>query len=74
MLYTIDFEEKKYQKDYDIMCKFVPNLAKAVPFKTFVINYERVNTRAYNIVYTDNETRQVLIPFLDMALVNAEGN
>lgn len=34
---------------------------------------ERVNGRAYNVVYTDGETRQVLIPMVDMAIINSQG-
>lgn len=73
MLDKIDKELEKHQKDYDVLCKAVPALAAAVSFKEFVTNLERVNGRAYNVVYTDNNTRQVLIPIVDMALVNAEG-
>ena len=54
MIDKIDKELVKNQKDYAILCKAVPAMASAVSFKDFVSNLEKVNKRAYNVVYTDN--------------------
>ena len=61
------------RSDYDAMCEFEPSLkdpVAGVTFDEFKKGKLLVASRAYDIVYTDGNPRQVLIPYADVAVIN----
>ena len=61
---------EQMRKDYDILCKTVPDLNKTVSFEEFKKGVIIASHRAYDLVYTDGSIWQVLIPFIEVAQIN----
>ena len=61
---------RSWRSDYERMCEAEPEIRNMMSFDEFKQYKQMVSIRAYDIGYTDGTTRQVLIPYVDMAPIN----
>jgi len=74
MIGKIDDRVRSWQSDYEAMCEAEPQIRDMMTFIEFKESKQIVSSRAYDIGYTDGTTRQVLIPYVDMALINSSSD
>ena len=70
MIQRIKKRNELVKKDYDLICQAVPSIKDAISFDEFHHGKILASSRAYDLAFTDGTTRQVIIPFIELSLIN----
>lgn len=70
MLQRIKKRNELVKKDYDLISQAVPSIKDTISFQEFQTGKILASSRAYDLAFTDGTTRQVIIPFIELSLIN----